>query len=134
MRPLVESHYRVRGDSTLIGQSLGGLLATEILFRRAEHFDNYIIISPSLWWSGGSLLADLPKDCCADELVYVGVGKEGEVMERLTRSLFTKLDSEKNKARVHFGYFGQLDHGDALHLAVYDAFEKFFSIKNVQGN
>ncbi|WP_444903263.1 alpha/beta hydrolase [Microbulbifer sp. CnH-101-E] len=127
VQPLIENNYRVNGDSTLIGQSLGGLLATEILFKHADLFDNYIIISPSLWWSGESLLKQVPKDCCDNKSVYVGVGKEGEVMERLARALFNKLDNNKNN--IHFGYFEQLDHGDTLHLAVYDAFDKIFNTK-----
>jgi len=127
IQPLVEKHYRVSGRSTLVGQSLGGLLATEILFEKADLFDNYIIISPSLWWSGEALLANIPEKCCVDKSIYVGVGKEGQVMERLSRTLFSKLDESKGKGRVHFGYFEHLDHGDTLHLAVYDAFEKLFS-------
>ncbi|MFA0812529.1 alpha/beta hydrolase [Microbulbifer epialgicus] len=132
IRPLIESEYRVNGESTLIGQSLGGLLATEILFKRAGLFNHYIIISPSLWWSGESLLTDLPEDCCDAKSVYIGVGKEGEVMERLANRLFSKLNTEKNKGEVHFGYFEELGHGDTLHLAVYDAFDRIFSAGRVE--
>lgn len=46
--PLIAKNYRINGTRTLIGQSLGGLLATEILFKHPHLFDNYIIISPSL--------------------------------------------------------------------------------------
>ncbi|BBM01764.1 alpha/beta hydrolase [Microbulbifer sp. GL-2] len=123
----MEKQYRVSGSSTLVGQSFGGLLATEILFKKADLFDNYVIISPSLWWSEEALLANIPKDCCGDKSIYVGVGKEGQVMERLSRTLFSKLTENESKGRVHFGYFEQLDHSDTLHLAVYDAFEKLFS-------
>ncbi|MCO1334713.1 alpha/beta hydrolase-fold protein [Microbulbifer sp. OS29] len=132
LQPLIESNYRVNGESTLIGQSLGGLVATEILFKHSALFDNYIIISPSLWWSGELLMTDSAEECCDDKLIYIGVGREGEVMERLARTLFNKLDNEKNKTEVHFGYFKQLDHGDTLHLAVYDAFEKLFSAKSAR--
>jgi len=32
----------------IIGQSLGGLLASEILMKKPELFNKYVIISPSL--------------------------------------------------------------------------------------
>ncbi|WP_444931228.1 alpha/beta hydrolase [Microbulbifer sp. SSSA002] len=131
-QPLIKKNYRTEDSTTLIGQSLGGLVATEILWKRPNLFDNYIIISPSLWWSGESLLTDIPKNCCDNKLIYIGVGKEGKTMERLARALFNKLNNEKSKAKVHFGYFEQLDHGDTLHLAVYDAFEKLFANKASQ--
>ena len=57
LQPFVRSNYRTSGGKeTLIGQSLGGLLATEILFKRPELFENYIIVSPSLWWDRESRL------------------------------------------------------------------------------
>ncbi|MFS1524003.1 alpha/beta hydrolase [Microbulbifer sp. 2304DJ12-6] len=127
MQPLVERNYRVSGQTTLIGQSLGGLLATEILVKHTNLFDHYIIVSPSLWWDGESLLELIPAGCCAAKSIYVGVGKEGAVMERLARELHDKLDPDNKTETVHFGYFKQLDHGNTLHLAVYDAFGKIFS-------
>ncbi|MEW5248193.1 alpha/beta hydrolase [Microbulbifer sp. 2201CG32-9] len=130
--PAIKQNYRVNGESTLIGQSLGGLLATEILIKHTSLFDNYIIISPSLWWDRESLLQSIPADCCGAGTIYVGVGKEGEVMERLARNLYQKLDPESSTETVHFGYFDQLNHGDTLHLAVYDAFNKLFSDRENQ--
>ncbi|WP_444941890.1 alpha/beta hydrolase [Microbulbifer sp. ZKSA004] len=129
VQPIIASNFRTKEKSTLIGQSLGGLVATEILIKHTDLFDNYIIISPSLWWSGESLLTSIPEDCCEDKQIYIGVGKEGEVMERLARTLYNKLDNKKSNTKIHFGYFEQLDHGDTLHLAVYDAFGKLFSDK-----
>ncbi|WKD50310.1 alpha/beta hydrolase [Microbulbifer spongiae] len=132
MQPLIQRNYRVSGETTLIGQSLGGLLATEILVKHTNLFDHYIIVSPSLWWDGESLLKRIPANCCAAKAIYVGVGKEGAVMERLARELHDKIDPNGQRETVHFGYFKQLDHGDTLHLAVYDAFGKLFSNKPPQ--
>ncbi|MBK8497814.1 MAG: alpha/beta hydrolase [Flavobacteriales bacterium] len=57
LQPFVEKTYKTNGTRTIIGQSLGGLLATEILLMRQELFDHYILVSPSLWWDNG-MLAD----------------------------------------------------------------------------
>lgn len=128
IQPLIKQRYRSNGKHTLIGQSLGGLIATEILFTRPELFDNYIVISPSLWWNQGALLnAPLPafKQPVA---VFVGVGKEGAEMENLAKQLFEKLENQASpQLQVSFQYFPKLDHGDALHLAVYAAFKQLFS-------
>lgn len=129
VRPLVGRTYRTTGPETIIGQSLGGLLAAEILFKRPELFDNYIIISPSLWWDDESLLEYKPKAPVAGKSVYIAVGREGETMERVAAELYEKLKKKKpsaSAARLFFQSFPKLDHGDTLHLAVYDAFEKIF--------
>src|SRR4051812_7392459 len=56
LQPYIEKHYRTDSSKTIIGQSLGGLLATEMLLKRPTLFNKYIIVSPSLWWDNGSLL------------------------------------------------------------------------------
>lgn len=56
LQPYIESRYKTGKSKTIIGQSLGGLLATEILFKKPALFSKYIIISPSIWWDNGSLL------------------------------------------------------------------------------
>ncbi len=130
LQPLINENYRIGANRTLIGQSLGGLLATQVLFRKPTLFDNYIIISPSLWWDDESLLDTNYKAPAARKSIYVGVGKEGEIMERLAKALFDKLKSgNADNNQIHFGFFEELSHGDALHLAVYDAFNKLFRKK-----
>jgi predicted alpha/beta superfamily hydrolase len=125
VQPFIKANYKVNQTRTLIGQSLGGLLATEILFKKPEMFDNYIIVSPSLWWDKQSLLAQNPVVPISEKSVYSAVGNEGSVMQKTAKQLYNKLHKLDNY-RVYFEDFKQLDHGDALHLAVYDAFSKIF--------
>lgn len=131
LQAYIERNYRHTSTKTIIGQSLGGLLATEILFKKPDLFDNYIIVSPSLWWDDESLLKQNFKENSSVKNIYVGVGKEGPIMERTAKELYEKLDSAAsgNKA-VYFNFLEAQDHGDALHLAVYDAFNKIFSSEN----
>jgi predicted alpha/beta superfamily hydrolase len=56
LQPYIDKKYKVSASKTLVGQSLGGLLATEILLRKPALFDRYLIVSPSLWWDNESLL------------------------------------------------------------------------------
>ncbi len=127
LQPFVDSNYKTTNTKTIIGQSLGGLLATEILFKKPDLFDNYIIVSPSLWWDNESLLAYTPATYETNKSIYVAVGKEGDIMEREAKALYEKLKPLNTKnSKVYYHFFKEQNHADALHLAVYDAFEKLF--------
>jgi len=130
LQGLISKTYRVTNSKTIIGQSLGGLLATEILFKKPDLFDHYVIVSPSLWWDDESLLKDELKTFSKKKSIYIGVGKEGAVMERVAKALHHKLEGLKDQnVNLFYQYFEQQSHGDALHLAVYDSFEKMFKPK-----
>jgi predicted alpha/beta superfamily hydrolase len=130
LQPFIDSNYKTNATKTIIGQSLGGLLATEILFKKPRLFDNYIIVSPSLWWNNESLLAFEPKEYQTKKSIYIAVGKEGKVMERTANELYKKLNiKRKGNTELFYQFFEKQNHGDALHLAVYDAFEKIFKQK-----
>lgn len=127
LQPYINTAYKTNTVETLIGQSLGGLLATEILFKHPELFDNYIIVSPSLWWDDESLLDFKPASFDGSKSVYIAVGKEGEIMERTAHELYEKLAAAKNKkTQLHFDFLEDKTHGDALHIATYNAFEAIF--------
>ena len=125
--PFIESNYKTADMKTIIGQSLGGLLATEILFEKADLFDNYIIVSPSLWWDDEKLLDRQAKPYDSSKSIFIAGGKEGAVMERTAKELFEKLKKDKKKnTNLYYEFMPDKTHGDALHLAVYKAFEKIF--------
>jgi predicted alpha/beta superfamily hydrolase len=127
--PLVEKRYATDSTSTLIGQSLGGLLATEILFTYPDTFTNYVIISPSLWWNDQSLLAN-PKgiaDATVPHKVYIGVGNEHEVMKKDALSLAHLLEEQyPDIIKLYYMYFEKQDHANIMHIAVYEAFKILF--------
>jgi len=138
LQPYIQRHYKTNGQKTIIGQSLGGLLATEILLKKPEMFNKYIIISPSLWWDNGSLLQIqslvMDADFAQKTAVYIGVGKEGltpgdapRVMEVDANLLADKLKSAKNKnLTVYFDYLPQENHGTITHQAVFNALRLLF--------
>jgi len=138
LQPFIETKYPINSSRTLIGQSLGGLLATEILLKRPALFNAYIIVSPSLWWDNGSLLNQtgdiLKENYPIPTKVYIGVGKEGltpsdppRVMEVDANLLAEKLrESKSGKVKVYFDYLPEEDHATILHQAVYNAFIKLY--------
>ncbi|MEJ7682540.1 MAG: alpha/beta hydrolase-fold protein [Segetibacter sp.] len=129
MQPFIEKNYKTNSSKTIIGQSLGGLLATEILLTKPSLFNKYIIVSPSLWWDNGSLLKKSSEILLANFKqkidVYIGVGKEGlvpgdnpRVMEVDANLLAEKIKSTKSKSvKVFFDYLPQEDHATILHPA-----------------
>jgi len=133
LQPYIQKKYKANDSRTLIGQSLGGLLATEILLKKPFLFNNYIIISPSLWWDNGSLLnqpSTLLQDTFTQKTaVYIGVGKEGlapsetpHVMEVDANLLAEKIKNTKSKTvTVYFDYLPQEDHATISHQAILNA-------------
>lgn len=123
VQPYVEGHYRTDTVRTLIGQSLGGLLATEILFKQPELFSHYILVSPSLWWDNESLLKTTLPPATLTRTVYLTVGKQDHpVMVRNAQDLAKKLGQDGGGRMLHlFQLFDEHDHGSILHWAVYDA-------------
>lgn len=135
LQPYINASYKTAPKATtLIGQSLGGLLATEILLKRPTLFNDYIIISPSLWWDDGSLLkqnsAILQSDFAQTTSIYIGVGKEGlapcetpHVMEVDANLLYEKISNSKSKnVKVVFDYMPNENHATVTHQAVFNAF------------
>lgn len=137
LQPYIEKNYKTDSSKTIIGQSLGGLLASEILLTKPTLFNRYIIVSPSLWWDNGSLLnrsSDLLLPTYDHKTeVYIGVGKEGlvpgdnpRVMEVDANLLGDKIMSSKSKAvKVYFDYLPQENHATILHQAVMNALRFF---------
>jgi uncharacterized protein len=128
VQPFITRTYRTNGSRTLIGQSLGGLLATEVLFTRPELFDNYILVSPSLWWDDGSLSTKAASwyedQGDSNRSVYIAMAGDDDMMtddvERV-RSAFRVNTADS--LRWAYVEFPEETHATILHLAVYRAFE-----------
>ncbi len=130
LQPFIDKNYRTNKEKTLIGQSFGGLLATEILFKKPELFGRYVLVSPSFWWDNGSLLKVKPMKVNKKTEVYVSVGNEDAVMVQGAKDLYALLEKRKPEGlKSHFQYFPEEDHGTILHTAVYNAFKKFYNKK-----
>lgn len=126
--PYMEKNYKCSGKRTLIGQSLAGLFATEVLLKNPALFNDYIIMSPSLWWGEESLLKEAPQLMQSlpetPMQIYIAVGKEGKVMEEDARKLAKIVQkAAKPATKVKFEFLPKEDHGTILHQAAGNAFE-----------
>jgi predicted alpha/beta superfamily hydrolase len=142
LQPFMNKKYGYSKGNTLIGQSLGGLLATEILLTKPQLFNKYIIISPSLWWRDGDLLqkdaAIFSPEYSTPTQVYIGVGKEGSmdgsenhIMEKDAQLLADKIKLKAAKSvNVFFNYLPDEDHATVTHQAVFNAFRLLYPKKS----
>jgi len=134
LQPFIDKKYKTTHSKTIIGQSLGGLLETEILLKKPTLFNKYIIVSPSLWWNNGSLLnqesAIFQENFNQSTDIYIAVGKEGltpteipRVMEVDANLLAEKIKATKSKnVKVYFDYLPLENHATILHPAVSNSF------------
>ncbi len=56
LMPYLDKNYRVQNNSTFVGHSFGGLFGVYLLITHPYLFNNYIIVSPSLWYDNNFLL------------------------------------------------------------------------------
>lgn len=133
LQPFIQKRYKTTSSKTIIGQSLGGLLATEILLTKPSLFNRYIIVSPSLWWNNAALLetpvTNWPASNRDSLRVYIAVGKEGltpgtnpRVMEVDANLLYEKIKMLSPQINVWFDYLPAENHATILHQAVNNAF------------
>lgn len=132
LQPYIERTYKTNSNRTLIGESLGGLFATEILLKKPKLFNYYILVSPSVWWDNGSILKLKSAATEQPTRVYIAVGKEGKtpgaiphVMETDARLLYNKVRLMKN-TKVYFDYLPNESHATIGHQAVLNAFKVIY--------
>ena len=134
LQPFVNTTYRTTQTKYLIGQSLGGLLATEILLKKPNLFTHYLIVSPSLWWDDESLLNNakslLDKQNEMNQYVYISVGmQEHKMMVKDAKEIAAILKEKKN-LKVDYFPMQNENHASILHQSISDAFKKLFPLKD----
>lgn len=133
LQPFIQTYYKANEEKTIIGESLGGLLASEILLKRPSLFDTYIIISPSLWWGGESLITEpsaLSKNNFTGKLnIYIGASNKAEdtLMYNDAFALSQKLAKTGSRnIKVSFDYLPNETHATISHQAAYNAFKLLY--------
>lgn len=131
LKPYIGNQFNVT-DTYIFGQSLGGLLATEILLKKPDMFDNYFIISPSLWWDDESLLKNadqwLARIPDTKKFIYISVGKgEHPVMVKDAENLYDVLKkADKKNWKIEYKMMETDNHATILHRSLYEGLVKLF--------
>lgn len=135
LQPYIQSVYKTTDTKYIIGQSLGGLLATEILLKKPHLFSHYLIVSPSLWWDNESLLkqakALLALQPQLNAYVYISCGEqEDKIMQKEAKEIAELLQkSAKPGLKTTFLPLKNENHATILHQSINEAFKKIFPYK-----
>ena len=132
LKPLVEASFRTNGRSAVIGESLGGLFVVETLLRDPTLFDDYIAISPSMWWEamqfGREAAGYLDAMPAGERRLYLTVANEGfwhrEGMERLVDALRDHAHDDLQWTYVPVG--DSETHASIFHPMALDAFRTLY--------
>jgi predicted alpha/beta superfamily hydrolase len=83
--PFIDSHFRTGKRRALMGESLAGLFVVDTLLSDPTLFNDYVAISPSLWWDDRRPLAHLDRttkfSAVADARLYLAMADEGGTMQ-----------------------------------------------------
>ncbi len=135
LQPFINKTYATNNTRYLVGQSLGGLVATEILLKNSLLFTHYFIVSPSLWWDNESMLkqasALLAQQPDNDLYVYISAGKnEDKIMVREAEAIYDVLKkSGKKNLKTDYKLMEDENHATILHRSIYEAFLKLYPYK-----
>jgi hypothetical protein len=98
--PFIEERYRTTERRALMGESLGGLFVTNTLLTQPELFNDYVAISPSLWWDDRRGLRHLRTGTTRPQLrgkrLFLAIADEGGTMQdgvNLLRDYLSALPS-----------------------------------------
>jgi len=132
VRPRIEGAYRTAPYRILVGHSLGGLFALQVLTSAPEAFDAYVAMSPSLWWDDSRLVHGAEAFFATHEglqaFLYITKGNEpGGMLEGAMA--FTALLKAKGPKGLQWSYepLDHETHGSVAHRGTYNALEKLFT-------
>ncbi len=128
----VNGQFRTNGTEAVMGESLAGLFIIETLLKDPTLFDDYIAVSPSLWWDEMRLAEEAPADLAAmpagNRRLYVTMGDEGYLMQSGLDGLIAALDAgaPDDLRWTYVGRAGSETHGSIYHVAALDALRAFY--------
>ena len=122
VKPAIDARYRTRpaaASTTIVGSSMGGLMAHAALLRRPDVFGGAIIFSPSYWFSPAIAeeTARTPLKPGQYALIYAG-GKESDAMLPQARAMFETFTQGSPATRLNFLEDPNAGHNEAAWRAV----------------
>lgn len=132
VQPFIETRFET-GRSAVIGESLAGLFIVETFLEMPEAFDDYIAISPSLWWDDRKLSKEAPalldKHEASDRRLYLTMADEGGTMRLGLEELLGALEGHGEHVDVKFVDRADDDtHASIYHHAARDALRWMYGI------
>lgn len=124
--PFIEATYRTGERRGVIGESLAGLFIVDTLLETPDLFDDYIAVSPSLWWDDQAVAeraaGRLAAGDAAGTRLYLTMGDEGGTMQAGLDTLVAALEATADGP--DYRYIDRRDsesHSTIYHGAALDA-------------
>lgn len=137
--PYIEKNYPAGQERILVGHSLGGLMAIDVMINHKDLFHKFISIDPSLWWDNHKPLIEY--EAALDTMnfkgksLFIGVANTIEMDTVLAmRDTLEKTDHfrsiirfvkalKKTKSNVdwNYRYYADEGHGSVPLITEYDA-------------
>ncbi|MBL4773360.1 MAG: alpha/beta hydrolase [Alcanivoracaceae bacterium] len=111
--PYIDQNYKTNDYKVLAGHSIGGLFVTYVMLNHHEVFDDFIAISPSLWWEGEAVKRNTEKEFAQKKQLptnyYVSLADE----QGMGVHGFVELMQSKGPRSLNFKfkYFPDESHG-----------------------
>jgi len=132
--PWVNEKYRTAGRDALIGESLAGLFTLETFLREPQLFDDYIAVSPSIWWEKMEYARRasefLSKHDASDRRLMIYMDDVGYWTEEGTLMLVEALEENAPKGLIWtFHDLGDEEtHKTIFHSAAFDAIRALYPV------
>jgi len=144
--PYVDKNYKTAPYKLLVGHSLGGLTAIDILTNKPTLFNAYIAIDPSMWYNNkmflNNAIVQLPKQNMNGKKLFIGTANtmpKGMTLSQLKtdssfetvhiRSIFKLTDylkTNKNGLTYATKYYETENHNSLPLLSEYDGLRFIF--------
>lgn len=154
--PYIDENYPSTNFRTLIGHSLGGLSAIQVLLNKPNIFNNYIAIDPSMQWDnqvlvhqGDSILRSVRFD---KQSLYIGLANNSMIEDieleeirndsipttvilRSTLQFLSSIETNaRNGLKYEWKYYSKDDHQSVVLIAAYDALRYLFNFHKLNSN
>jgi len=141
--PYIDGKYNSNSYNTIVGRSLGGLIASYDFLQESSKLTGYILIDPSLWWNEKSLIFDknVPlKGKIRNKRIYIASSDNfkysNDVNEmRISQELFyTNLKNNGiSQANAKLEYFENYTHGTVTIPSFYNGMLHVFKNFYLEG-
>jgi len=129
----IESIYNVDKENRgILGHSFGGLFAYYCLVQYPNLFNNYILISPAIWWNKSELLTDdIKSKIDAEANIYVVMGElENNMLKRPIEELKEELTKRENEENIlEFREYNEMDHHSILPIGIYEGMQILYGLE-----
>lgn len=138
VKPFVEARFRTGKRSALLGESLAGLFVVDTFLNQPDAFDDYIAVSPSLWWDDRALAHAAARLLAARKVtgrrLYLTCANEGGTMRAGLDELTAAITAQPDGLQWWFVDRAATDtHATILHGAALDALRRLYALPPYDG-